>query len=93
MNIVKKLTIILITILLCLPPVGAFAATVPKLDTTDVMDDLKGLKIGDKVFSIDDYTRTTGAPELIGLYEYGFGTDLYNLYFYIFVSLKTFISP
>ena len=78
MNIVKKVTIILITILLCLPPVGAFAAVAPKLDTTDVLDDLKGMKIGDKAFSVDDYTRSTGAPELIGMYEYGFGKQVYK---------------
>lgn len=86
MNLVRKMTILIFVFLFCCPPVGVFAAKVPSLDVTDVMDDLQGLKIGDVAFDADTYSsRTDGAPELLGMYEYDFGTDLYSLYFYIYL--------
>ena len=88
MNLVRKMTIyifVILTIFSCVP-VGVFAVKVPPLDTSDVMDDLEGLKLGDVAFDADTYlSRTDGAPELLGMYEYDFGTDLYSLYFYIYL--------
>ena len=85
MNFVKKVTILIITIILCLPPMGAFAATVPKLDTTDVMDDLKGLKIGGVEFDEADYPfDASGDATVIGIYEHGWSTEQYSIYAYIY---------
>lgn len=91
MNLVRKMTILIFVFLFCCPPVGVFAAKVPSLDVSDVMDDLQGLKLGDVAFNADTYlSRTDGAPELLGMYEYGFGTDIYSLYFYIYVPDRYF---
>lgn len=92
MKLVKRLTMLIFTLWLIVSPViGATAARVPPLDTTDVMDDLQGLKIGDVAFNADTYlSRTDGAPELLGMYEYGFSSDLYALYFYIYVPDQYF---
>lgn len=86
MKLVKKMTIIFFVCLICTAPIfPALAATAPKLDITDVMDDLKGLKIGDKAFDPEEYPfDSTGDLSTIGLYEYGWGTPQYNLYAYIY---------
>ena len=87
MNLVKKMTIYIFVILTIFPcvPVGVFAAKVPPLDTSDVIDDLEGLKLGDVAFDEANYPLINGAePELLGIYEYGWDTELYSLYFYIY---------
>lgn len=86
MKLVKRLTMLIFTLWLIVSPViGATAARVPPLDTTDVMDDLQGLKIGDVAFNEADYPLIDGVePDLLGIYEYGWGTDFYTLYFYIY---------
>ena len=87
MKIVRNLTIIFFVFLICTAPIlSALAATVPKLDLTDVMDDLDELKIDGKAFDPEDYlSRSQGYPEFLGMYEHGFGTDQYSLYFFFYV--------
>lgn len=85
MNIVKKLTIFTFILLLCLPPMGVFAAKASPLDYSDVMDDLEGLKLGDLAFDEANYPIEDGAePQLLGICEYGWQTDLYSLYIFIY---------
>lgn len=85
MNFVKRITIFTFIFLLCLPPMGVFAAKASPLDYSDVMDDLQGLKLGGVAFDESNYPIQDGAePELLGIYEYGWQTDLYSLYFYIY---------
>ena len=85
MNFVKKITIFTFIFFLCLPPMGVFAAKASPLDYSDVMDDLQGLKLGGVAFDESNYPIQDGAePELLGIYEYGWQTDLYSLYFYVY---------
>ena len=85
MKIVKKATIFIFVLLLCCPPLSVFAAKVSPLDLTDVMDDLEGLELDGEKFDETNYPLCDGAePELLAIYEYGWGTDLYSLYFYIY---------
>lgn len=91
MKLVKRLTMLFFTIWLIVSPViGATAARVPRLDTTDVMDDLQGLKLGDVEFDeanypLEDWTLEGGCKQyVLGVYEYGWGSDLYSLYIYVY---------
>lgn len=90
MNLVRKMTILIFVFLLCCPPVGVFAAKVPPLDTSDVMEDLEGLKLGNVAFDeaaypLDDWTLEGGCKHyVLGIYEYGWGTELYSLYIYVY---------
>ena len=88
MNLVRKMTIFFLLILMIYVwvPVGVFAAKVPRLDVSDVLEDLQGLKIGGKSFDPDDYPLQNGAdPQVLGMYEHGWGTSEYALYVYLYV--------
>ena len=86
MNLVKRLTIFLFIFLILISLVSVFAAKVPRLDVSDVVDDLQGLKVGGKAFDSDDYPLQNGAaPQVLGMYEHGWGTSEYALYVYLYV--------
>ena len=92
MNLVRKMTIyifVILTIFSCVP-VGVFAAKLPPLDTSNVMEDLEGLNLGNVAFDesaypLEDWTLEGGCKQyVLGIYEYGFGSDLYSLYIYVY---------
>lgn len=86
MKIVKKTTMFLFIFLLCCPPLSVFAAKVSSMDLTDVMDDLEGLELDGNKFDADEYLIRAGdEPELIGMYEYNYGSADYSWYFYVYV--------
>lgn len=90
MNLVRKMTILIFVFLFCCPPVGVFAAKVPSLDTSDIMEDLEGLKLGNVAFDeaaypLEDWTLEGGCKHyILGIYEYGWDSDLYSLYIYVY---------
>ena len=92
MKLVKRLTMLIFTLWLIVSPViVATAGRIPRLDTTDVMDDLKGMTVAGNNFNAEDF-MSKSAPELVGMYENGYGSDDYNLYFYIYLP-DGFMNP
>ena len=86
MKLVNILTIFLVILMTVSTP-AAYAAggLVPALDVTDVLTDLGGMSIDGDSFNQNDYPLCDGGdPELLGVYEYGYGTDDYALYIYVY---------
>lgn len=86
MKIVKSMTMFIVVLMVVASlPLGAFAAVVPYSDTTDIMDDLATLSIDGVAFNEEDYPlKDGGESEILGVYEYGRGTDSHALYIYVY---------
>lgn len=74
------------------PAVNGFAqetATVSPYDSSSVLDDLDGATIEGKEFVLTDYAANpTGNVELITFTEYGYDTEAYGLYAYVYNPQK-----
>ncbi len=95
MNFVKKMTILMAVLsIISLLPAGAWAGTVPYSDTTDIMDDLATLSVDGVVFNEADYPFLAfdqsfiydlgNGSKVLGIYEFGRGTDDHALYIYVY---------
>lgn len=95
MNFVKKMTILMAVLsIISLLPAGAWAGTVPYSDTTDIMDDLATLSVDGVAFNEEDYPFLAfdqsfiydlgNGSKVLGIYEYGRGTDDHLLYIYVY---------
>lgn len=95
MNLVKKMTIIFLSILTVLGTfiVPVAAASISSYDVSDVKTDLTYVrKPNGEAFNFDDYPCEYGRnPELISVNEYGYSADPnqvdnYSLYLYIYTG-------
>lgn len=95
MKIVKSMAMFIVVLMVVLSlPLGAFAAVVPYTDTTDIMEDLAGLSVDGVAFNEADYplydnvyamySDPSKDAKVLGMYEYGRGSDDHALYVYVY---------